>query len=43
MHSFIVLVICPVGLRIMVPLGFYVSPEPGNGQLWAAITFPTPP
>lgn len=43
MHSFIVLVIYPVGLRIMVPLVFYVSPEPENGQLWATIAFPTPP
>ena len=43
MHYFIVLVIYPVGLRIMVPLEFYASAEPGNGQLLATITFPTPP
>lgn len=29
--------------KIMAPLAFYVSPEPGNGQLLATITFPTPP
>lgn len=41
-YHFIVLVIYPVGLRITAPLEFYVSPEPGNGQLLATITFPTP-
>lgn len=43
MHYFLVLVTHPVGLRIMVPLEFYISPGPGNGQLLAIVTFPTPP
>lgn len=31
------------GFKNKVALEFYVSPELGNGQLLATITFPTPP